>query len=329
MIAFDYPDYSTIDFLAIILDAVISISIPLLVGVILRYLFDRRPIHKEKSKWPRFLNNVYPISKVNHSISDEKNHVFDRIYLNIIIGFIVGLPLFFLMSVIIFIIIVILIKSPIDAIISLDIIREPFLFVFLNFTLLLPLVIHARIAEKKTRIVNSKKHINKLSGCYSIYGLLSGIVFSFLILINLIIIPEYIEYFDIEVPGFFNKTILLLNYIMNLPQQELQILLVIHFSGVAVSLFLIKKNYSNIVSIYKKVKNVIVEEERNNFPYLRIKTYSDEIEGKVENAFDEETLILNDRGIKKAVSWDRIEYIEIIEHTKESPSNQKYLHDFV
>lgn len=139
----------------------------------------------------------------------------------------------------------------------------------------------------------------------------------------------YIEYFDIEMAGFFNKTILLLNNIMNLPQQERQLLLIIHFIGVAISLFLIKRNHSNIVSIYKKVKNVIVEEEHNNFPYLRIKTYSDKIEGKVENAFDEETLILNDKGIKKAVSWDRIEYIEIIEHTNESPSNQKYIHDFV
>lgn len=158
MIAFTYPDHSTIDLPAVILNAGVSILIPLLVGAILKYIFDRRPIHKEKSKWPRFLNDIHPISKVNHNISDEKNHVFDRIYLTIIFGFIAGMPLFFLMALILFSILAILIKSPIGAIISLDTIKEPLLFAFLNFTLLLPLVINTLIAEKKKNyIVNCKK----------------------------------------------------------------------------------------------------------------------------------------------------------------------------
>jgi hypothetical protein len=88
---------------------------------------------------------------------------------------------------------------------------------------------------------------------------------------------------------------------------------------------IIIKCYLEIISVHKIVKKLIINQYINDFPFLRVKTFTDKTEGQIVDAFDGELITLNDKGIKRTICWDRIEYVEIIENKNE----QKHLHEYV
>ena len=93
---------------------------------------------------------------------------------------------------------------------------------------------------------------------------------------------------------------------------------------IILALSLIVISYRNMISVYKCMKKYLINQHIDDFPFLRVKTFTDKIEGTVVDAFDGELITLNDKGLQRTISWNRIEYIEIIDEKNEQKDMQGY-----
>jgi hypothetical protein len=70
-------------------------------------------------------------------------------------------------------------------------------------------------------------------------------------------------------------------------------------------------SYANRRVLLYDVKDLLNERYVETFPKVGIKTNSMILEGKICDIFNDDMIILDDLGVKKAVDWDSIKYMEL------------------
>lgn len=114
------------------------------------------------------------------------------------------------------------------------------------------------------------------------------------------LILNNIIYFNL-MPNFQEKTLTLF-YILFFLLISLLILL---------NLYCLIFFYKTFLLFYKKVIKPILNYHESNFPYIKIKTVSGDIEGQLNEIQDKSTIALIKEGKLNFVSWDKIIAIEI------------------
>lgn len=291
---------------------------PLVIGIIIRYIFDTRTRKTEKQKWKRFIYNIYPFNEINNDTWEHRGEISASLFIEFICG-----------SLFVFICLVVLYLI------------WPSLFMFQNYTpvyiyaYLISVIIIGFLSYRYTKSFwtnhirlnkpfKSKKESHEY---YDRFGRIIGVISSFTYAIHYFM-AKYLNY-SISIilvpknifPFLRELWLTLIEYGFHL--------LAIYLVSILLSMVFIVIIYYHILAIYMHVKKIMISGYSEDFPFLRIKTFSDKIEGKVEEAFDKDFLTLDDKGIKKTVTWDRIEYVEIVEQRAEKYDNQRYLYDFV
>ena len=77
--------------------------------------------------------------------------------------------------------------------------------------------------------------------------------------------------------------------------------------------------------LLKSSKFLLISEHFEDFPRVNVKTTSADFYGKIYDVFDENLIILDDNGVKKAAEWHSITYLELKknEEPKESKTDEK------
>jgi hypothetical protein len=325
MLGLTSQDYSTM-----LVGSLFYFIFPLAIGFILKYVFDLRTLKKEKRKWPRFLNELHPIKEVSNKIWETRLELFGRNYLFIIVGFGFATIPFFISSLLIILTLsaVWILDVPFKEYVTLGVTNSNlFITPYLNLLLIIPLgLIRKYIKKKNIWIKNPVKWDEESKYYFNVFSMIMGVCLFFIYGINYIAINAYAENLQVstEIP-MYKLTSLVIQKLFVDSSQNWDALVIIQLIGMIIAFSIIIKCYLEIISVHKIVKKLIINQYINDFPFLRVKTFTDKTEGQIVDAFDGELITLNDKGIKRTICWDRIEYVEIIENKNE----QKHLHEYV
>ena len=92
---------------------------------------------------------------------------------------------------------------------------------------------------------------------------------------------------------------------------------IVYMFGFLISFFFILRLYVNAKQFKEAVISSITDFYKYDFPYVKIKTESGELNGQLRDILDKRLVTLSDNNILKIVQWDKIETMEI------SPKNKK------
>lgn len=289
--------------------------------------FKTSLILNEKNKYIKHLKaNFSPIEKFIDTVKDYKINVYGMSYPYFFGGIIVGI----LIETILLQVIVIIFQYTLDINYIGELFNLSSEVVYLNAIAIIYLLLNIGIIiivilfYKWLKFLNSKKLlIPKIDEHGTIEPSLFFVYPSFWIFIGMMF-GLYLAIIFYLIPTLVRQSILDNNLSFDRVQFDLtctqllypEVHIIVYIIGFLISLIFILIFYVTAKQFKESVIRSITDFYKYDFPYVKIKTESGEIQGQLRDILDKYLVTLSENNILKIVQWDKIEIMEITQKNK-------------